>query len=112
MEIEVAKHKTKYGHFIKLCVAEGLPAPIPEVYFAKPRMWRWDMAWPTQKVCVEIMGGLYRNGGHNRGPQYEKDMEKFNAGQLQGWCILQFTPAQLYKVETYELIRKALNRCH
>ncbi len=40
-------------------LAPDLPAPKPEWYFAKPRRWRVDRAWPEHKVAVEVEGGTW-----------------------------------------------------
>ena len=54
----------------------GCPAPVKEYRYAKPRRWRFDRAWPEQKVAVELDGGVYTQGRHTRGAGYEKDCEK------------------------------------
>jgi hypothetical protein len=37
--------------------ATGLPAPVREFYFAKPRRFRADFAWPERMVLAEVEGG-------------------------------------------------------
>ncbi len=70
----------------------GLPAPVREFYFAKPRMWRFDFAWPDLQVAVEIEGGTwsYRTRGHTSGLGYAANLEKYNAATLLGWWVLRF----------------------
>lgn len=80
---------------VAICRQHGWPTPDTEVRFAPPRRWRFDFAWPAQKVAVEINGGLYTAGRHSRGAGQIKDFEKLNAAQIQGWKVLQVTPRQV-----------------
>lgn len=77
------------------CAAIGLPVPVPEHYFAKPRRWRFDWAFPSERIAIEVEGGAWIGGRHTRGAGYIKDMEKYNAAVLRGWRVLRFTPAQV-----------------
>jgi very-short-patch-repair endonuclease len=70
--------------------AESLPTPVREYVFAKPRGWRFDFAWPTQRLAVEIEGGVWTQGRHTRGAGFVADMEKYNAATLLGWRVLRF----------------------
>jgi hypothetical protein len=69
----------------------NIPPPTREYQFSPPRRWRFDFAWPEPKFAVEIHGGTYLNGGHNRPLQFKKDCEKHNAAVLLGWKLLLFT---------------------
>ena len=52
--------------------------------------WRFDFAWPDLELAVEIHGGVWINGRHNRGAGFESDMQKMNTAMLTGWTVLQF----------------------
>ena len=43
-----------------------LPEPEREYIFAPPRRWRFDFRWPGHMLAVEVEGGVYTNGRHNR----------------------------------------------
>lgn len=73
-----------------------LPAPVREYRFHAGRRWRFDFAWPEYQLAVEMDGGVYAAGRHTRGAGYEKDCEKGNAAQLDGWTVLHFTPKHLH----------------
>lgn len=81
----------------------GLPLPVYEFRFDERHRWRWDMAWPRLhasngrmlKVAVEVNGGAWSGGRHVRGEGYLNDLEKLNAGQIQGWIVLQYPPERL-----------------
>lgn len=71
--------------------AQKLPAPKREHRFHPERMWRFDFAWPDQKIAAECEGGTWVNGRHTRGSGFEKDLEKYNAAALLGWIVLRFS---------------------
>jgi very-short-patch-repair endonuclease len=72
------------------------PEPVREFRFCE-RRWRFDLAWPDVRVAVEIDGGMFVRGGHNRGPQITKDHEKRNAAVLLGWRVLVYTTIDMNK---------------
>jgi len=47
--------------------------------------WRFDKAWPDEKVFAELQGGVWSGGRHVTGIGYEGDCEKLNAATLLGW---------------------------
>lgn len=57
----------------------------------RPRMWRFDFAWPAYRVAVELEGGVFVGGGHNRGVIYTSNCRKYNAATILGWRVLRFT---------------------
>jgi len=63
--------------------------------FHPTRRWRMDFAHVESKVCVEIDGGEFVNGAHNRGSQMARDYEKRNAAIELGWAIFQLTGAMV-----------------
>lgn len=72
-------------------LADGLPEPEREVMFARSRRWRFDFAWPAQRVAVECDGGTYTGGRHTRGEGYRRDAEKLNAATALGWRVFRVT---------------------
>ena len=74
---------------------ERLPIPAKEVRFHPVRKWRFDVAWPHQKVGLEIHGGVYVQGRHTRGKGFEEDREKINEAQLLGWTVLEYSTGQV-----------------
>ena len=93
-----------------------LPEPVPEFRFEPTRKWRFDWAWPEYQLALEVDGGLFVLGGHNRGAQIVKTMEKENEAQVQGWHILKCQPHELCTCATVHLIQRAIenikNRNH
>ncbi len=70
--------------------------PEVEYRFHPPRLFRFDFAWPRQKVAVEIEGGLYHGkGGHTNVNGFNANCEKQNIAVLDGWRLLRFTERML-----------------
>ena len=69
-----------------------LPIPESEYRFHPTRRWKFDFAWPREKIAVEIEGGQYTPGGHRGIGKSWLDMEKFNTAQSMGWIVLRTTP--------------------
>ena len=74
---------------------QGVPLPEQQYKFHPTRKWRFDFAWPSINLAVEIQGGSFVRGGHNRGPQQAKDFEKLNEATKAGWRVLQFNTLQM-----------------
>ena len=101
--------------FITYCKEMGLPPPKLEFTFCKGRKWRFDFVWLYSdfegvkgRVALEVEGGVFSGGRHTRGAGFLKDIEKYNTAQLLGFILLRTTPTGLCKIETIEMVRKAL----
>jgi very-short-patch-repair endonuclease len=81
-----------------------IPQPKKEHQFLSTRKFRFDYAWIEQKIALEVEGGVWIQGRHTRGAGFVKDMEKYNLACVAGWKVLRFTPQQLRKKETYNLL--------
>lgn len=73
----------------------GGPPLLFEYKFHPSRKWRADAACLEADLLIEIEGGTWVNGRHNRGEGYRKDCEKYNAAALMGWRVVRFTPDML-----------------
>jgi hypothetical protein len=49
--------------------------------------WRFDFCWPGSMFAVEIEGGGFVNGRHNRGPGFQDDMLKYSEAMYRGWTV-------------------------
>lgn len=88
--------------------AEKLPAPEREYRFAPPRFWRFDFAYPAQKLAIEVEGGVWNGGRHTRGSGYVKDLEKYNTAALNGWRVLRFATEQVRDGTAVKTLKEAL----
>jgi hypothetical protein len=78
------------------CTAHKLQVPCEEFCpKLKDRRWRFDIAWPDQKIALEVEGGAYTQGRHTRGKGFEEDCRKYNAAALDGWLVFRMTPGML-----------------
>lgn len=90
----------------------GIPPAMDEYQFDSARKWRFDFAWPMEKVALEVDGGIWVAGRHNRGAAMKATWEKENTAICQGWRILRCEPGDLLKTEMAFLIGQALNYSH
>ena len=81
---------------------------VREYRFHPVRRWRFDFAFPAQKVAVECEGGTWTNGRHTRGSGFEKDCHKYNAAAMEGWTVLRFTSGMINSGEAINQIEAAL----
>lgn len=78
---------------------------VREHRFHSERKWRFDFAWPDQKVALEIEGW----GRHQTFDGYRKDCEKYNAATLLGWRVLRVMAADKRQVRDWvEMVKRAL----
>ena len=85
-----------------------LPEPAREYRFHPVRKWRFDLAWPELRVALEVDGGVYVSGAHNRGPHVESDCEKFSEAAALGWRVLRVTPRHVRDGRALVWLRGAL----
>lgn len=74
-------------------LAPHAPAPWAEYRFTTARRYRFDYAWPAERVAVEVDGGQWQpyGGRHAR----DADREKHNLATAEGWRVLHFSTQQL-----------------
>jgi len=87
--------------------AARLPEPVVEFRFCE-RRWRFDYCWPNEKLALEIEGGHWVNGRHNRPAGFAKDIEKYNEAVLMGWRLLRVTTDMVADGSALNLIERAL----
>ena len=77
---------------------DGLKIEMEQQYkFHPKRRWRLDFAAVEEKVAVEIDGGEFITGAHNRGARMANDYEKRNTAIEMGWVVFQLTGAMVRK---------------
>ena len=77
---------------LRIC---DFPEPVREHKFHPTRKWRFDFAYPDWLVAVEVEGGGWVQGRHNRGAGFEKDREKYAEALIRGWRVLSVTPKMI-----------------
>lgn len=80
-----------------------------EYPFHPTRKFRFDYAFPNEKVAIEIDGGLFNqykgkhSGRHSGGEGQKADMEKMNAAAELGWVVLHYIPSE--KMDTTTMLQ-------
>jgi very-short-patch-repair endonuclease len=67
---------------------------VREFKFCPTRNWRFDFCDPENMIAVEIEGGAFVYGGHNRGKGFVDDCEKYTAAAALGWSVLRYATTE------------------
>lgn len=94
--------------FEKICKAYGLPEPVRELRFDTVRRFRFDFAWPSHRVALEVDGGVWTRGRHTRGKGFITDMTKSNLAVSKGWRVFRCTPDTLHTGYLLDMLKEAL----
>ena len=109
---EMQKLNGQQKIFRATCQSFGLPEPEPEYKFHPKRKWRTDYFFfnPINgiRVALEVEGGVFQYGRHNRASGFIGDMEKYNALAEMGILLVRVLPQQLVTKKTFDTLRKAL----
>jgi very-short-patch-repair endonuclease len=71
---------------------KGSTEMVVEHKFHPSRKWRFDFAHPPTKVAIEIEGGVYVRGRHQRPQGFKNDCEKYFHAGLLGWRVFRLSP--------------------
>ena len=88
--------------------AAQIPTPVREYRFHDERKWRFDFAWPDQRVALEVEGGTYTAGRHTRGSGFAADCDKHCEAQVAGWLVLRVTRAHIDDGRMLAWVKRAL----
>lgn len=75
-----------------------------EYRFHPIRKWRFDAAYPEQKIAFEVEGGTWAGGRHVNPIGFEKDCEKYNTATKMGWRVYRLTPKMIKEDYLEELV--------
>jgi very-short-patch-repair endonuclease len=107
-EVERRKARAVRDRFFAELRRAGIAVPAEEVRFHDARRYRFDFAWPAERLALEVDGGIWTWGAHGRGAGIERDQDKTNLAAALGWRVMRTTPRKLCKPVTIALIRLAL----
>lgn len=85
--LRIPSHLERY--FMSIAEANHLEF-IPEHRFHPVRRWRFDFADTKNMIAVELEGGIWVGGRHNRGNGFQADTEKYNKATVMGWRVLRY----------------------
>ena len=81
--------------FELLWQAVGGPPLEREFRFHPKRRWRADFAHLPSRTLIEIEGGIWIQGRHNRAAGFVADMEKYLEATLAGWAVIRLADVHL-----------------
>jgi hypothetical protein len=84
-----------------------LPVPVSEYRFHATRKWRFDMAWPSHKLAVEVEGIGGPRSRHLSWVGFHADCEKYNTAVIMGWRVLRVTAQQVESGQAVEWLEQA-----
>lgn len=90
----------------------ALEIPFAREYrFAPPRKWRLDFIFQNakSKLAVEIDGGEWVTGRHNRGVGITSDCTKYAEAMLLGWRILRVTGGMVKSGSALKYLERLLD---
>ena len=89
--------------------ANDFPEWETEHRFHPKRKWRFDFAWPEQRVALEVQGGIHMaKSGHNTAAGITRDCEKANEAVVLGWKVLSVTADQIHDGSAIDWLRRVM----
>jgi len=82
-------------HFLLLWKAAHGPPLEREYRFHAERRWRADFAHLQARCLIEVEGGIWVNGRHNRAAGFNADLEKYLEASLLSWRVFRLGPDQI-----------------
>lgn len=86
--------------------ANGIPFER-ELELIPGRKWRVDFLL-ADRLVVEVEGGTWKMGRHQRPAGFEADANKYNALVIAGYSVLRFTSAMVNSGKAIETIMQVL----
>jgi len=77
-----------------------------EYRFHNKRKWRADFAHLPSRTLIEIEGGIWIQGRHNRAAGFIADLEKYLEAALDGWLVIRLADPQI----THDAITRLIER--
>lgn len=80
-----------------------------EVCLVPGRKFRTDFLLREPRIAIEVEGGIWKFGRHQRALTFERDMIKYNAISSAGYTLLRFTTDQVKRGEAINHIMQTLD---
>ncbi len=97
----------------------ALPVPVRQYHFHPTRQWRFDFAWPDQRIACEVEGLVVRkvngrtqtSGRHASITGLREDCRKYNAAATLGWRVIRVTQDMVRSGEALTTLESILAGC-
>lgn len=86
------------------------PELVAEHRFHPVRNWQADYAHIGARVIVELEGGVWTGGRHNRGKGYIEDCRKYNSAAALGWTVFRIATGMVSVDDVQPIIDTVNNR--
>lgn len=83
-----------------------------EFRFHPTRRWRADYAHLESRTLIEVEGGVWVGGRHNRATGFVADAEKYFEAALGGWRVVRLVDSQLNLANIGRLVAAIQNEWH
>ena len=83
----------------------GIRARLKEAGFQN---WVFDFVFEKEKLAVEVQGGTWIGGAHNRGAHMKSDYRKMNNAQKLGYRVLYFDTGMVRNGEAVAMLANFL----
>lgn len=90
-------------HFIRELIPDG-PKLRERIKAAGLKDWRFDYAWPSVKIAIELDGGQWKPGGGKHGT--DDDYHKINVATSLGWKVYRFTHRMVQRNQAIKFMKE------
>lgn len=80
-----------FAHYIRFLAPDLAARMVEQHPVGAGRKFRFDFAFPAERLGIELEGGLWSRGAHSRPAGIQRDIEKHNFAVLNGWKVLRFS---------------------
>lgn len=92
----MAQSSTAETTLAKLFKSEGLK-PEVQYKYVPGRKFEADFCFVTEKLIVEVDGGIYSRRAHGSISGIIADMKRTNYAAMNGWRVMRYQPAEITK---------------
>lgn len=103
-----AKREKLENEFDSQLQSAKLSGYVRQYKFHPNRKWLFDFAFPEKKLAIEVEGGKWTRGRHQRPVGFQGDIEKYNEALRLGWRVLRFTGDDLKSCAAIDLVCELL----
>lgn len=90
--------------FLQLWLHHDGPTLEREHRFHPTRRWRSDFAHLPSRTLIEIEGGIWIRGRHNRAQGFLADLDKYLEATLSGWQVIRLADIHLTSLIIQRLV--------